>query len=333
VLLDVEEGSFQVRGVELITNAESKWTELSALPHDGVHEAKSEDQCTPLLIGLDFLKEVLVDSGRESTGNTSLKTLWWLGGNLDCHLQETQWEFFALLASDPKTEVLVNNNVLRVKDLFHLCHELKRQVAVVEHQPLTITETTVNDGVLGRLLLLLSHGDLVGWELLLLLGKLIDGVSWIGTSRKQEEDWSVWKRLLPSVNNLISHWLSEVITKNLPDELIASKNSSVLTNGSDQAQVEEVTDVLVSSNLILKVWDNGVLWLVLIKELAPVLLKTSNTLWQLLVEEGVVVTELVLGKGNNVEPDLLVHPVVLLVTVINTRTGLQEHTHISISED
>jgi hypothetical protein len=127
--------------------------------------------------------------------------------------------------------------------------------------------------------------------------------------------------------------LCEVLTKNFLDELGAGKDSSVLTNGSDQAEVQEVADVLVSLDLVLEVGDDCVFGLVFVKELLPFLLEASNTLRQLLVEEGVVVAELVLGKSNNVEPYLLVHPVVLLVTVIDTGTSLEEDTDVCVGKN
>lgn len=133
--------------------------------------------------------------------------------------------------------------------------------------------------------------------------------------------------------DLISDWHGEVVTKSLLDELVACKYGSVFTNGSDQAHVQEVTNVLVSLDLVFKVWNDGVLWLILVKELAPFLFKTSNTLWQFLVEEGVIVSELMFGESDDVEPHLLIHPVVFLVTVIDTGTSFKEDTNISRCKD
>jgi len=48
-------------------------------------------------------------------------------------LQETKRESGLRGASDPKTEVIVDYDTLGEKELFHLLHKLKRQMAVVEH--------------------------------------------------------------------------------------------------------------------------------------------------------------------------------------------------------
>ena len=60
-------------------------------------------------------------------------------------------------------------------------------MTVVKNQPFTITETSIDDSVFSRLLLLFSHGDLVGWELLFLLSEFVNVVGGISTSGKQVE--------------------------------------------------------------------------------------------------------------------------------------------------
>jgi hypothetical protein len=62
VLLDVEEGGFQVGVVELVSNTEAKWAELTALLDNRVLEAHHVDHGSPFLVGLNLLKEVLVDN-------------------------------------------------------------------------------------------------------------------------------------------------------------------------------------------------------------------------------------------------------------------------------
>ena len=114
MFLDVNEGGLKIGVVELVGNTETKRSELSTLLHNRVHKAHHEDHSSPLLVGFDLFEEVLVDDGGESTGNTSLKTLWWLSSDLDGHLQETKRELGVLLASNPKTEVFVDLLVLGV---------------------------------------------------------------------------------------------------------------------------------------------------------------------------------------------------------------------------
>jgi hypothetical protein len=176
--------------------------------------------------------------------------------------------------------------------------------------------------VLGRLLLFFSHRDFVCGELLLLLSKLINVVGWIGTSRKQIEHWLVRESLFPNFIDLICDWLSEVVTKSLLNVLVAGKHSSVLSHGSDETHVEEVTKSLVIGDCIMQARDFGVFRFVLVEELLPFLLEAADLIWQILKEEHVVIAELVLREGNNIEPHFLVHPVVFLVAVINTSTSL-----------
>jgi len=131
---------------------------------------------------------------------------------------------------------------------------------------------------------------------------------------------------------LICDRLSKLITKYLTQELVASQDGSVFSDGTDQAKVEEHTNVLVSNDLVVVVGNNCILGLIFVKEFLPVFLKASDSLRKLLEEEVVLVAKLVFGESDYVEPDLLVHPVVLLVTVINTRTGLEEDANISTGQ-
>jgi hypothetical protein len=145
-----------------------------------VEEASGVNEGSPLVVGLHLFKVVLVDHCGESSVETSLKTLRRLGCDLDGHLKKTEREFIVGLASDPETEIFVDLNSLREENFFHLRHELERQMAVVEDDPGTRNESSLNH-LESRLLLLFSHGDLPSRELLLLLGKLVDVTSGIGS--------------------------------------------------------------------------------------------------------------------------------------------------------
>jgi len=237
VLFNVEHGCLKIGVVELVGDTETEGTELTSLLHDRVHETHHEHHGSPLLVGLDLFEEVLVDNGREGTGDTSLKTLWWLSSDLNGHLEETEREIWVLHTGNPETEVFMDLLGLGVENFFHLSHEVKGQVTVVENQPLTITEAGVDNSDFSGLFLFFSHGDLVGWELLLFLCELVNVVGGISTSGKQVKYGLVGFRLLPDFNDLISDGLSEVITKSLLDELVAGKDGSVLTNRSDQTHV------------------------------------------------------------------------------------------------
>ena len=107
-------------------------------------EASGKDERTPFVIGLNFFEEVLVHHGSECSVKTSLETLGRLSCDLDSHLQKTQRELGVWLASDPESELFMNLNSLRVEDVLHLGHELKGQMAVVQDNPFTSYETSLN---------------------------------------------------------------------------------------------------------------------------------------------------------------------------------------------
>ena len=155
-----------------------------------MEEADGEDEGSPFVVWLDLLEEVLVDHGVESSGETSLKTHWWLSRDLNGHLEETKWELLVWFTSDPESEVLMDFLVFWIKDVFHLRHEFETQMAVVEHDPLSGSKSLLDELETWDFLLF-SHGDLTSWELSLLLGILINWSSWIGTKRKQVKYWLV----------------------------------------------------------------------------------------------------------------------------------------------
>jgi hypothetical protein len=96
--------------------------------------------------------------------------------------------------------------------------------------------------------------------------------------------------------------------------------------------VDEMTDVDITGDLLLIIWNWNVLWIVLINPFSPDLLVSVDSIWELLEEEGVVVSELVLGKSLKVQPSFLLHPVEWLVSVFNTSTAFKEHADISVGE-
>lgn len=124
VVLAEDERGLEIGGVELVWDTESERSELSALVHNRVHEADSEDNVSPLLVRFDLFEEVLIDQGTISTSHTGSDTLGRLSGHLDGHLEETEREFLVGLASNVETELLVDFFALRVKNVFHLSHEV-----------------------------------------------------------------------------------------------------------------------------------------------------------------------------------------------------------------
>ena len=101
VVFDVYQGGIQVRGVELVRDAESERAILSPFLDNRVQEANCVHNVAPLIVRFDLFKEVLVDHGRVGTRQTSLETFGGLGGHLDGHAQKTDWELPVFLAGDP----------------------------------------------------------------------------------------------------------------------------------------------------------------------------------------------------------------------------------------
>jgi hypothetical protein len=89
MLINIKHRSLKISVVEFVCNTESKGTELSSFLYTGVQEANRENDRSPLIVWLNFFKEVLVHLSVESSGKTGLETLWWLSCDLDRHLQKT----------------------------------------------------------------------------------------------------------------------------------------------------------------------------------------------------------------------------------------------------
>ena len=124
--------------------------------------------------------------------------------------------------------------------------------------------------------------------------------------------------------NGVVGWLDILFSKDFSDELSTSKKSSVISHGSDETKMDEMTNVLVSTDLLFIVWNWCVLWIVLIDPLSPDLFISVNSIWELFEEECVFIGELVLRQGLKIEPCLLFHPVEWFVSVFDTSTALKE---------
>jgi hypothetical protein len=229
VVLAIKERSLKISSVELIGFAETKSTELSSLLYDGVQEAEGEDDGSPLVIRLNLLEEVLVDHGVESLEKTSLETLWRLNCDLNSHLEETKRELFGGLASNPKSEVRINDFVLGVKNVLHSAHVLNSQVTVGKDNPRAGDEGVVN-GSLGRKFLTFSHGcDSRGLRHLLLSSKFFNHACGIGTSSKQVKNRLVDVGFLPDLLDLIGDWLDKLSSESIRDEHIGGNHGSIFS--------------------------------------------------------------------------------------------------------
>ena len=204
-------------------------------------------------------------------------------------------------------------------------------MAVIEDEPNTGGLADL-DHFQSRPLLLFAHGYLVHSWLLLFAGKLVNVIGWVRTRGKQIQDRCLLVGFLVNVRDLISHRHRIFLAEHLANKLVTGKDRAILTAGADQAKMEEVANGLVCKDLVLVVGNWGVLWFVLVKELFPFLFEPSNALRQVLEEEVVLISKLVFTQGHNIQPGLLVHPVVLFVAVVNTGTSLEEHTDICVGE-
>jgi hypothetical protein len=93
--------------------------------------------------------------------------------------------------------------------------------------------------------------------------------------------------------------------------------------------MDEGSNILVGSDLVLIIWDSLVFWIIEFDPLSPFALISFNSVWKLLEELKVVAIESVLGKSSNIEPCLVLNPVQSLVFVINTSTCFKEHAYIT----
>jgi len=89
MFVNIQHRSLKISVVEFVRNTEAEGSELSSFLYARVQEANREDNRSPLIIWLNFLKEVLVDLSVECSGETGLETLRRLSCDLDCHLKET----------------------------------------------------------------------------------------------------------------------------------------------------------------------------------------------------------------------------------------------------
>lgn len=168
--------------------------------------------------------------------------------------------------------------ILWIKDFFNLSHKLERQMAVVKDNPFTLGHSRVNLLHCWNFLLF-SHGSFPCWVLLLLFGEFINCTCWVRSCRNQIEDWLRTAGLFEQFMDLIGDWLDVFISHNISNELIASQHSSIFSQGSYQAEMDKVTDVLIRLDLLFVVWNWHVFGLVLIDPFLPNLLISVDSLW------------------------------------------------------
>jgi hypothetical protein len=148
------------------------------------------------------------------------------------------------LTSNPKSEIWMNFSIFREQNFFHFSHEFKTQMAVGEDNPFTCSHALI-DKLHSWDFHLFSHRYLTSWELLLLFGELINGTGWIRSWRQKIKYRSIRSSFFIQISNLISDRKTVFFTHSGRDELSASKQGSIFSDRSDQAQVNEMTNILV----------------------------------------------------------------------------------------
>jgi len=204
-------------------------------------------------------------------------------------------------------------------------------MAVIQDDPEAVSES-VGDVGLSWDLLLFSHRDYLGVDLLLPC-EVIDGLGRVSTGRQQVKNWLVRVGLLPQFLDVVSDWSHVLLSEDVLDEVLGCKYSPILTQGADEAEVQEVADGLVLHLLVvvcLRLF--LVLWLCGSKESSPLLVVSHELVWEVLEEGLMVVAKLVFGEGDHVEPCLLVHPVDSPVSVVHTCSGFEEDSNIGAGE-
>jgi len=96
--------------------------------------------------------------------------------------------------------------------------------------------------------------------------------------------------------------------------------------------MNEVTNILVSSNLLFIVRDWAIFGFILFDPFLPDLLVSLNLIRELFEEESMLVGELVLRESLQVQPLLLFHPVEWFSTIINTTASFQEKADVTCSK-
>jgi hypothetical protein len=195
-------------------------------------------------------------------------------------------------------------SIFRPENSFHFSHEVEGQMAIVENNPITSSES-FSDLSKGRAFHFFSHGCLLGREFLEFPRVVINIGGGISTSREQIENWLARLRLFPNLSNRVSYGSCEFIIKHLGNELIGSDDSSVLTERSNKDELKERSKLGVSVDLVLIIRDGLGLGSVGIVELSPFRGASGHAINNTLVEHKLVSTELVLVNGNNVIPSLL----------------------------
>jgi len=159
---------------------------------NSVEEHKTEEQLAELLWLSGSIEELLVTNwvDQERVSQVGTETLWRLVGHLDTILQNSNWEVWRWVRSQPQSEVPVANLGIwgqLLANLLESWHPRDSQVAVLEHHPVTRL-LILTDSSFCLFSLTLTKGHWVN-GLLLKVTELIQSVHGVRTWRQDENEW------------------------------------------------------------------------------------------------------------------------------------------------
>ena len=151
--------------------------------------AESEEDGLDLWI---FVLNLFFGELSESSLDVLFDTLWWLIGELDRSLKETDWNGLVGIRGDEESETWVRSlSGESIKLLLKIKQEAWHEMNVLKHDPVTIFMTNIKF-VHGNNILSLTKGNSVKhlhWVDSLLSGECLDSQYWVGTRGQDEVDW------------------------------------------------------------------------------------------------------------------------------------------------
>jgi hypothetical protein len=148
-------------------------------------------------------------------------------------------------------------------------------MAIVENNPVTSLKS-IFDLSEGGALHFFSHGSFLSGELLELSGVLIDLRSRISSSGKEVENRLVGERRTVDIRNCIIHGSTEFRVQSRTDEHIGCNLSSVFTEASHEAELQERSENSVGVNLVIVIGHGLRLRIIRLIEGSPFRTTTSH---------------------------------------------------------
>jgi hypothetical protein len=124
--------------------------------------------------------------------------LWWLVGELDGSLEQTNWNTLDWIRGKEHSELLVRAlNSIGVKAFLKLLEEIRHQLNVLKHDPVTVLVAKLKIVVCNNILTITKGNSVqhLGGVDSNLSAQILDIDNWVGTRREDEVDWSGWGRV------------------------------------------------------------------------------------------------------------------------------------------